>query len=536
MYIPFSYWGASNLCISASGGDRFSYHYSDSTLYKVHEFTTPGNHTYEIHSGSALHKLAIIGAGGSGGVSIDLNRYGGGGGAGGFLFLDNLQISSGSYDIYVGEGFECNIVSGGYTCSTNPNLLYPYPQSISGESSSFQYTFTPTSPDSGYYIPSSSLSAYGGGAGSSQYRVCPDDGTSQGYAGENGASGGGGAQWGDGTASPKDVRNGRALFNSTGLSPHGFNGGTIISSSTVTGGSGGGGADYTGSSNNGTAAAAGGGGLYLQDFLPYSGSVCFGGYGGSPNTTPQEQPFGSGSGGVGVDGDIPAELPLTKGKDGMVLVFYPICATELRNCTTYNINGGQYGGTVKYISCITGLIESASIGSNQSTSMCNYVAGIYPHASGDVTLTSSADCSIILSPEPFDSECVAWRFNAGVSGGTATYTLCGELTSSTEAVSASSYIDRCTVSGSVVSISGEGSTLTLLGDCTPTGAVSESCEEWRFDGGNVGGGTATYTLCNEATQSSQFVPSGSYVDLCITSGSSKGITGISTSINFLNDC
>ena len=483
MYIPISYWGASNLCISASGGDDISYFSSGSTLYKIHAFTTPGNHTYEIHSGSALHKLAIIGAGGSGGASVDLSRQAGGGGAGGFLFLDNLQISSGSYDIYVGEGFECNILSNWYTCTTNPSLVYDYPQSIEGESSSFQYTFTPTSPDPGYYIPSSYLSAYGGGAGASQYRVCIDDGTSQGYAGTDGASGGGGSQWGDGTAGSKDVRNGRELFNSTELSPHGFNGGTTVSSSYQPGGTGGGGADNSGSSNNGATAAAGGGGVYLQDFLPYSGSVCFGGKGGEINTPPQEQPFGSGSGGVGVDGDIPAELPLSKGKDGMVLVFYPICTTELINCTTYEIGGGASGGNITYVPCGESEFTSLAVIAGDTLSICSFPitdGTPYPSGSGTVTVTAGVACSEYIPPTPIPTpdvpcDCRTITFTAGSGGGTSSHYPCGierpsyntpgsgsVLTS----LSPNQVFSTCMVSGSYHSITGFGSTQSISGVCT----------------------------------------------------------------------
>ena len=58
-----------------------------------------------------------------------------------------------------------------------------------------------------------------------------------------------------------------------------------------------------------------------------------------------------------------------------------------------------------------------------------------------------------------------YRFTAGGGGGTATYTLCNALTSSSEVLSAGEIIYVCTEDGSSVGITGAGSQIQLIGDC-----------------------------------------------------------------------
>tara|TARA_R110000751_G_scaffold77736_1_gene156708 strand:- start:40 stop:1098 length:1059 start_codon:yes stop_codon:yes gene_type:complete len=72
-------------------------------------------------------------------------------------------------------------------------------------------------------------------------------------------------------------------------------------------------------------------------------------------------------------------------------------------------------------------------------------------------------------------------------------------------------------------------------DERPTPAPSLVCEEYRFTAGG-GGGTATYTLCGGVTQSNEWVGSSVSVDRCITSGSTKEMTGYSSTITLLGDC
>lgn len=406
MYIPFSFLGpGGNNCISASGGDTIGYINIDSELWKYHAFTTTGSHTYNVHSGVAPHKILLVGAGGSGGISVDLDRTGGGGGGGGYLFLDNLPFSSGSFNINVGAGSVSTITpNGSQPAPCFPNS-YDYPQSYGGGQTTFEYSFKPTSPDDGYYIPSSTLVAYGGGRGACQWRVCGAAGTSLGSSAGNGASGGGGSLWGDGSATLKSIPSGSALYNLNGLAPHGFAGGPIVGS-TVQGGSGGGGSNSVGSAQNTSGTNSGGAGVNLLSYIGFNQTVCSGGPGGEGAGSSWRSPtYQSGSGGAAAKwNDTSQQLLDTRGQNGLAIVLYKVCSDDLSDCTTYTFNGGATGGTITYIECNTGLLTSASIDFGQEGVICTlpitYGHGsnikTYPSVSGTITLTPTGSCDLNL--------------------------------------------------------------------------------------------------------------------------------------------
>jgi hypothetical protein len=65
--------------------------------------------------------------------------------------------------------------------------------------------------------------------------------------------------------------------------------------------------------------------------------------------------------------------------------------------------------------------------------------------------------------------------------------------------------------------------------------VAPPCESYRFTAGGDGG-TASYELCNSGTTTTQNLPPGTNAVHCITSGSSRGITGVDSQITFLGTC
>ena len=70
MYIPTQLFNSGFTPVSASGGDEIDTFTWEGKNYKYHAFLTPGSSSYVIHSGSAPHKVVIVGAGGSGGLTV----------------------------------------------------------------------------------------------------------------------------------------------------------------------------------------------------------------------------------------------------------------------------------------------------------------------------------------------------------------------------------------------------------------------------------------------------------------------------------
>jgi hypothetical protein len=220
----------------------------------------------------------IIGGGGSGGGYLGIA---GGGGAGGFV-LSTLTLSTGTYNVFVGDG-------GAQPLKDNP--------SNNGQTSSL-----------------ANIIAYGGGGGGSYVN----------NAGSNGASGGGGGASNTGVT----VAAGSAIYGTQGN-----NGGTGGTSTT---GGGGGGAGAPGQSSVGLG-RSGNGGAGLPSFISGVSTYYAGGGGGGGYTATGSGGIGggaNGSDGIGIAGSAntggggggnqyqtnPAG---GKGGSGIVIIRYP---------------------------------------------------------------------------------------------------------------------------------------------------------------------------------------------------------------------
>jgi hypothetical protein len=390
MYIPTSFFGPPFSTIVSSGSQVQGYVLYDDDLWRYDTFAT-GSRDYNILSGSAYFKLVVIGAGGSGGLSnVGPNNAGaaGGGGAGGFMYLENLILSSGSYTMYIGSGSTA-LLNG---------------QSINGQNSFFNYIYTPTSPDPGYFLPSNVITGFGGGGGAGLSGSTPASQTERGAG--NGASGGGGLSRSNGFV-VVTVPQGSALYNSTELSPHGFRGGipdTANSSSPR--GTGGGGAAGVGGSNAGlkVSASLGGPGIDILSLTGYAATVCRGGNGAKNDDAGSvigSASFGSGGAGAARTGSI----SLTKGIDGSILLFHKETPSALSECREFVVKGNALGGTVTYFECGTSNLVSASIDFDQDALICTKPISFrnssglvidYPISDGTVTLTDTGSCSVNL--------------------------------------------------------------------------------------------------------------------------------------------
>lgn len=160
MYIPFSYFTTGK--INATGGDIVTY-ISGSFRYKSHEFKgTPLPFEFKILSGQTTDAeiLLVAGGGSAGRIGTqkpqDIIWHGGGGGAGGFIYSQSLNLSVGTYTVIPANPYG------------NPQL-----EGANGKDSSFV--------GGGYNIV-----AIGGGRGGGYNSL-----TSQSLAPGNGGSGGG---------------------------------------------------------------------------------------------------------------------------------------------------------------------------------------------------------------------------------------------------------------------------------------------------------------------------------------------------------
>ena len=72
--------------------------------YKIHEFNTIGEHTFEVTSEGEIDILIVGGGGGGGNTSQFNSTGGGGGGAGGLIFENNLYVNEGTHNIQIGDG------------------------------------------------------------------------------------------------------------------------------------------------------------------------------------------------------------------------------------------------------------------------------------------------------------------------------------------------------------------------------------------------------------------------------------------------
>jgi hypothetical protein len=241
--------------------------------YRLHTFTTVGNHTFQVGYGGSVDVLVVGGGGGGGG---DL---GGGGGGGGVRHLQAVNMVPGSYTVTVGAGG-----TGGGT-SRNVNT-------VGGDGGpSVFWTYTANG--------GGGAGSYGNGNGSFQN-------------GRAGASGGGGGA-GDTTSTG---------VGGTGTSGQGSNGGSAYGAHPYNGG-GGGGAGAAGAAATVSQGGAGGDGVAVA----ITGTSTFygGGGGGSwyglNGNGSSRRPGGQGGGGaggygVGASGSTASGLPGTANTGG----------------------------------------------------------------------------------------------------------------------------------------------------------------------------------------------------------------------------
>ncbi len=398
MYIPVSFFGAGQGCITATGGVTGSY-ISGGVLWKYHQFdaNTFTTSSFNVLSGSNLNgKLLIVGGGGSGGAGVGSGGATGGGGAGGVVYYDQFPIITGSYQVVVGRGGEG--VYGYALVGT-----YIANVGLNGTTSSVQFPY-------GAYPPftSSLLTAYGGGGGGvAGLGVTASNGV---VAGQGGASGGGNAQ---GQASAGylpsldsssciagygDIYNG-PQGNFGGSIPQdvylGFNTGYMI-----TGGGGAGAPSLSvlyNSGSNGSPAKSDGGIGRLFD-ITGTPSYYAGGAGGSSSV------YGASNNGLGANnwgGGGKGRLTYSpnpsiysdSGVGGVVIFAYPLCPFS-NDCTTYTGTAAAAGATLTYINCYTNVTTSVDINPYESASVCSRPFVQYPYITGTgATLVSGAACT-----------------------------------------------------------------------------------------------------------------------------------------------
>jgi len=454
MYIPSLLFGATNSCISASGADSSGAFYSGSQIWEYYKFSSTGSHELTIHSGSTSNaKVLIVAGGGAGGFTEfngeALNETAGGGGAGGVVFTD-ARLGPGSYNLYVGDGA-------------------PYSGS-EGENSWININYIPTELPDAYAPTASQITAEGGGFGG--YFLNINNTTTGKVDASAGGSGGGGC------ASVRFAPGGGyTIANSNGgRTNQGFEGGDpqgpfCLSSTerTATGGGGAGGAsDDTDCITSAGYQTPGGEGLAFN----VDGNPTWYAYGGASMrsgvweaATPDTGSQSSRAYGAGGWGRSASYGSGNEARQGVIVVMVPACATE---CTTYQFGGGASGGTLEYIDCVTGQLQSSSLSAGENAVICNYVIpGQYPATTGTITSVISGSCNTETPFEPISgsSSCEAYIFAAGDGGGTATYTLCDAGGETTEPLSAGEEVVRCITSGSSRGISGAGSSINFFYNC-----------------------------------------------------------------------
>lgn len=518
MYIPTQFFGGANNCVSASSTADVKTHLIISeSLYKVDIFQSTGNHTYSVHTGSANYKVILVGGGGAGGKQVyQGTRNAGGGGAGNFVYLDNLIFVSGSYPIYVGAG--------GAEPTITPN---------NGQASTLEYIFEPTNGGT-YPISGTTLSAAGGGGG-----ACISG--SIGVRGQDGASGGGGAAWGTGAGPTYTVSNGVALYNPLDLPPHGFDGGAINGAVLIGGGGG-------GASNSASLNSYSPGGGISADFTGFPQYFSEGGYGGDGTRT-RVPSNSSGSGGSATfENDTASNRALSKGKNGLVVLMHELCSRELSQCTTYTFDGGLTGGTLTYIECNTGLLTSSSIDFDQQGVICTlpitYGIGsntkTYPQVTGTVTITPTGSCDLNVDipivptcdtgSGETKSELYLYDWTTAGNLGPPYYwnmpveiiftNSDGELqvytTSGWSPPASGQFCARPEPAPTSVGIYGVGSLTQSSTVCAYfcSSSLTPQCETWRFQV-SYDGDTGYYVDCNGLIQKTSYITSGSYVDVCI---------------------
>ena len=256
--------------------------------YRVHTFTSVGNHTFSVTCDMNVEVLVVAGGGGGGG------DVGGGGGAGGLIYYGSESPNSGSsYPVTPGT-ISVTVGSGG---SGAPAAAGDGGRGGNGGNSVFGSLTAIGGGGGGTYNGITGLSggSGGGGGGSNTSTTSGGSGTSgQGYSGGNGWSGnyGGGSGGGAGSAGLNATDgNGRAGGNGLPYSISGV-------SSYYAGGGGAGGSNASGPGG------LGGGGLGPQRETTAGepGTPNTGGGGGAPG--------GSRGGGAGGSGIVIVRYPI----------------------------------------------------------------------------------------------------------------------------------------------------------------------------------------------------------------------------------
>ena len=268
--------------------------------YKIHTFTTVGNSTFTVNSGSGSAKVLIVAGGGGGGY----DRAAGGGG-GGVVYYSSQSLSTGTYTVTVGDG-------GAGSTSWNGVLGTGANNGANGGNSSVTgLTVAVGGGGGGTYAAGNTGGSGGGGHGNTTYAggaATSGQGNAGGQGGAGGASdnsGGGGGAGGVGAA------------GGSGTNPAGS-------------GNGGAGLQY---SISGTATYYGGGGGGSIGFDSFSGTSGngLGGLGGGGNSGQTRGANGSaGTPNTGGGGGGGANIPQGsggKGGSGIVIISYPYQTT-----------------------------------------------------------------------------------------------------------------------------------------------------------------------------------------------------------------
>jgi len=284
--------------IQATGGTV-----TDTTIggvdYRIHAFTSSGKFDVSTSLSSPTVDVLIIGGGGGGGGS----PHGGGGGGGGVVFKSNYSITSGSYDVTVGNGG-----LGHEGLNSSP---WPLPGTNIG--------------DNGENSAFGNLIALGGGGGGGYSGGGTDD-----TDGADGGSGGGGSDDSQGGAGlqPTSSSGGfgndgaRALSNTYG----GGGGGSETGAQGTELEDGGNGKDYTliftTSYGDQGYFGGGGGGSGYNTTDRGTGGIGGGGQGGSQAGNPDDGLPNTGGGGGGQERYFDSFGG--NGGSGIVLIRYPI--------------------------------------------------------------------------------------------------------------------------------------------------------------------------------------------------------------------
>lgn len=297
----------SYLPINATGGTETTFTSEDKT-YKVHTFTSDGTlNITDLGDSNGVIEYLIVAGGGAGGSTDE--GVGAGGGGAGQLLTGFTELSSGTYNISVGEGG---------SPVTSPNIT----NGENGENSS-----------------AFGLTAIGGGGGGTW-----SGGTL--YQPESGGSGGGGSaglsertSTGASAGSGLNVNaggDGSASGVSVDAQNAGGGGGSAAAGQNGTSSLAGDGGNGLASSITGTETyyAAGGGGAARKGGTLGEGGLGGGGNGGSGTVEPTsgQSNTGSGGGGAGDMSDFPTNIVTTPGGaggSGTVIVKYSLTEADV---------------------------------------------------------------------------------------------------------------------------------------------------------------------------------------------------------------